>query len=84
MEKQKPVHKLRFGRNQAAIWENVSKNGRFFNVTFSRSYSSNGEIKDTSSFGGEDLLAVAKLADVAHSWCYEQGQPPEAEKPTAE
>ena len=64
----KPAHTLRIGNNQAAIWKNTSTNGDFYNVTFSRTYNSGEQIKNSSSFVGRDLLAVAKLADQAHTW----------------
>lgn len=69
--KNKPVHTIKIGNNQAAIWKNQSANGDFYNVTFNRSYEADGEIKNADSFSGTDLLAVSKLADVAHTWIME-------------
>ena len=64
----KPVDEVRLGALKAAIWRNERDNGARFNVTFSRSYrDSDGNWKSTSSFGRDDLLVVAKLADRAHS-----------------
>ena len=64
----KPVDEVRLGALKAAIWRNERDNGARFNVTFSRSYrDSEGNWKSTSSFGRDDLLVVAKLADRAHS-----------------
>ena len=64
----KPVDEVRIGAVKAAIWRNESDNGSRFNVTFSRIYKdSEGNWKSTSSFGRDDLLVVAKVADRAHS-----------------
>ena len=65
----KPVAKLRQGRIAADIWRNDSEQGTRFSVTFTRSYRSkeSGEWKTTSSYGRDDLLLLAKLADQAHS-----------------
>ena len=34
-DKKRPVHEVRMGRIKAAIWENESDNGTFFNVAIS-------------------------------------------------
>ena len=73
-KKQRPVHEVRMGRIKAAIWENESDNGTFFNVAISRLYrDNNDEWKDSTSFGRDDLPLVAKVADQAHTWIFEHG-----------
>ncbi len=68
----KPVDEVRIGAVKAAIWRNETDNGSRFNVTFSRSYKdSEGNWKSTSSFRRDDLLVVAKVADLAHSRIFE-------------
>ena len=67
-EKQTPVHDVRIGSIKAAIWENPSENGVRHNVTFERLYKSDDEWKQTQSFGRDDLLVLAKVADQAHTW----------------
>lgn len=63
-----PVDEVRIGAIKAAIWRNPTDNGARFNVTFSRSYKdAQGEWKSSSSFGRDDLLVLAKIADRAHS-----------------
>lgn len=65
--KQRPVETLRDGALKAAIWRNESENGAFFAVTFSRTYKdAAGELKDTDSFSGSQLLRLARLADKAY------------------
>lgn len=72
--KQRPVHEVRLGRIRAAIWANEGDNGTWFNVTVSRSYKDGDEWKSSSSFGRDELLTLAKVADLANSWIHEQGQ----------
>lgn len=72
--KQKPVHEVRMGRIKAAIWANESENGTRHNVTITRLYKDGDEWKTSTSFGREELPLVAKVADLAHSWIYLQGQ----------
>ena len=70
----KPVHEIRLGRIRAAIWENETQNGTRYNVTLSRLYRDGDQWKDSSSFGRDDLLLVAKVADEVHTWIYSQSQ----------
>ena len=71
----KPVHEIRIGRIKAAIWANETENGIRHNVTLSRLYKPEGEDwQDSTSFGRDDLLLVAKVADRVHSWIFEQNQ----------
>ena len=72
--KQKPVHEIRMGRIKAAIWANETDNGTRHNVTITRLYKDGDEWKTSTSFGREELPLVAKVADLAHSWIYQQGQ----------
>ena len=73
MSAKKPVHEFRLGRIRAAIWENDSASGPFHSVTLSRLYKDEaGQWADSASFDRDDLLLIAKLADQAHTWIYEQ------------
>jgi hypothetical protein len=72
--KQKPVHEVRLGAIKAAVWKNDTQNGVRYNTTFSRLYKDEDEWKTTDSFGRDDLLVLAKVADRAHSWIHEQSQ----------
>ena len=67
---QRPVDRLRIGELTASIWENQGANGeaRFYTARIERRYQdSGGNWKTTHSFGRNHLLAVAKLADQAHT-----------------
>lgn len=71
--KKRPVHKVNIGLVRIAVWENETKNGVMHSATVSRSYrSSDGTWKETASFSGGELLALAKGLDLAHSWICEQ------------
>ena len=68
-----PVKTLRLGRIKAAIWENGADQRSFFNVTFARTYmDEDKKFHDADSFGRDDLLLLAKLADQAHTFIIEQ------------
>jgi hypothetical protein len=69
----RPVQEIRLGRVKAAIWANRTREGVIFNVTFERSYKDGETWKTSTSFGRDDLLKVAKLADQAHSWMTQSG-----------
>jgi len=74
--KKQPVHEERFGVIRAAIWANSSDKGVRYNVTFSRLYK-DGTWKDSTSFGRDDLLVVAKVADWAHTWIFKHAKAPD-------
>ncbi len=74
MSKNKPVHEIRLGRIRAAVWENSTDNGPRHNVTVTRLYKDGDRWKDSVSFGRDDLPLLAKVADMAHSWIFQQHQ----------
>jgi len=73
-ETKKPVHEIRLGSIKAAIWANDTQNGVRHNVTLQRLYKDEDEWKSSDSFGRDDLLLVAKVANMAHTWIFEQGK----------
>ena len=80
MANQKPVDEIRIGRVKATIWRNGTDEQPRHNVTFSRLYKDEvGEWKSTQSFGRNDLLVLAKVADLAHTRLFQL--PAEAELP---
>jgi len=68
MTKNRPVHEVRLGAIRASIWLNGQGDRTRHNVTLSRIYKDGDQWRNTESFGGDDLLVVAKVADEAHSW----------------
>ena len=72
MANQKPISEVRIGRVKATIWRNGTDEQPRHNVTFSRLYKDDaGEWKSAQSFGRNDLLVLAKVADLAHSRLFE-------------
>lgn len=68
-----PIKTLRLGRIKAAIWENGGEERAFCNVTFARTYlDEEKRYRDSDSFGRDDLLSLAKLADQAHTFICER------------
>ena len=66
--KKAPVAKARVGLITASIWENQTETGTFHNVTFERRYrDSEGNWKSSHSYNADDLLSLAKAADMAHT-----------------
>ena len=66
MANQKPVDEIRIGRVKATTWRNGTDEQPRHNVTFSRLYKDGDQWKSTQSFGRNDLLVLAKVADLAH------------------
>jgi hypothetical protein len=71
--KTKPAHEIRLGAIKAAIWKNETNNIVRFNATFTRLYRDQDKWKNSDSYGRDDLLALAKVADFAHTWICRQG-----------
>ena len=66
-ETKKPAGKVRVGLVTATIWDNETDKGVFYNVTFERRYrDEQGNWHSTHSYGMDDLLVLAKAADLAH------------------
>ncbi|HMO63903.1 MAG TPA: hypothetical protein PKE47_01525 [Verrucomicrobiota bacterium] len=78
--KQQPAHEVRLGSVKAAVWANQTEGGVRYNVTFERLYREGETWRSTTSFGRDDLLLVAKVADLAHTWIC---NPIKTEAPTA-
>ena len=64
-----PADEIRIGRLKATIWLNPTEDGRGrYNVVFAAVYrDADGEWHTTHSFGLNDLLLLAKVADLAHT-----------------
>lgn len=74
----KPVHEIRLGRIRAAVWLNDTENGPRYNAQITRLYKDkNDKWQDSTSFGREDLPLVAKVAELAMVWMYENPAAPE-------
>ena len=64
---------IRLGRLKAAIWANPTDNGTRYNVKLSRIYKDNeGNWSSSDSFGRDDLLLLAALAQKVCVTLFEQ------------
>lgn len=73
-ETTKPAHKIRSGALQVTLWKRTNDKGDWYSVVPARSYKVGEEWKESDNFGFDDLLALAKLLDLAHSWILERQQ----------
>jgi hypothetical protein len=64
----KPIHAVRHRNLKASIWVNRTEKGLMYNVTVTRAYRENDGWHDSTSFGYDDLMNVAKLMCDAHSF----------------
>src|SRR4051812_15036941 len=74
-DRNRPIHSVRLRNIRAAIWANEGEQGPRYNTTFSRLFKDGeGYWRSSDSFGRDDLLLLAKVADLAHTWISEQMQ----------
>lgn len=76
-ENNRPVHEIRMGSVKASIWENETKAGEtFYSASFHTLYrDAEGSWHRSSSFGREDLLLLAKIANEVHTYMLVQAVP---------
>ena len=73
----KPIQTIRLGAIKAAIWENTFGDNTRYSVSLCRLYKDGDQWKTTESYGRDDLLLLAKVADQAHTWICERMRPAE-------
>ena len=78
-KERKPVHEIRFGLIKAQIWCAKTRAGDRHNVTLTRLFRDGDVWRESNHFGRDDLLLVAKVIDLAHSWIHLCGCSGEAE-----
>jgi len=73
LTKASPAAKLRMGVVTVSIWRNLDQEGRaWYSATVERSYKDKSDQwKHTNSFGRNEMLVVAKIANLAHSKIHE-------------
>lgn len=66
-DNKKPAAKINLHPVSAAIWRNQNPKGVFYSVTFERRFKDEaGKWQTSSTFNANDLLLLAKAADLAH------------------
>ena len=64
----KPIDEVRIGRVKATIWRNQTEDGKSrYSVVVARLYKDGDTWQSSQSFGRNDLLVLAKVADLAHT-----------------
>ena len=72
METNKPIKEIRLGAIKAAIWKS-NKEGRVnHSVKITRIYKQDDNWKDSNYFSKTDLALVTKVADLAHTYIYQE------------
>src|SRR5207253_1105585 len=72
-EATKPTHEIRLSAVKGTIWLNQGETGTWYGVAFTRLYKDEqGEWKQTTTFGYDDLLDLMKVANEVHSWIWRQ------------
>jgi hypothetical protein len=69
--KNRPAAEVRLGSVKGVIWRNETERGSRYSVTFERLYKDSDEWKISNSFGRDELLLLAKVADLAHTRIFE-------------
>jgi hypothetical protein len=64
-----PAARVRLATLQASIWRNQTPDGKvYYSATFDRRYADkDGTWKNSSNFSTDELLLLAKIADLAHT-----------------
>jgi hypothetical protein len=71
-DKAQPAHKLRAGALTVTVWRNDGEKGPWYSATPARSYKDGEAWKDANSYSFDDLMTLAKLLDLAHTWILSQ------------
>jgi hypothetical protein len=70
-DRKPPVKEFKLGAVRASIWINQGTQGPWYSVTLSRRYLQGQDWKTASSYGRDNLFAVAEVCRLAAVWCYE-------------
>ena len=72
----KPVKEFRDGPIKVSVWVNEGEHGPRYSVTCRRRYKDKAadEWKDSDSYGQDDILALGKLLDLAHTFILTEQQ----------
>lgn len=79
----RPVHEERLGRIKACVWKNDTKKGIRYNVTYSRIFKDGDDWKESDSFGRDDNLLLARVAEIVTVWIYRHQQEETKEREAA-
>ena len=77
--KNQPIHAIRLGVIQAAIYQNQNTGRPWHTIMVSRNFKSGDEWKRSDKFGREELPLVTHAVELAHAWIAGQQAPPVVE-----
>lgn len=67
-----PIYKIRKGNVSIAVWENKTEKGTFYSFQIQRSYKDrDGNWKNITTFGINDLPKLAAACNEAFNWNYD-------------
>lgn len=72
--KNRPVHNIRVGGINAAIWEQEGSKGNFMNASFSRSYKQGNEWKTSHTYTVNQLDDLRRAATEAETYINENAR----------
>lgn len=65
-----PIHTVRFGLIKANVWRSRTRFGDRHNVTVTRLYRDGDAWRESTHFGRDDLLLLAKVIQEACTWIF--------------
>jgi hypothetical protein len=72
-EKKPEKKEFKLGRIWVTVWKNRTEKGEiWFNTEIVRRYKDDEKWQSSTKFGRDDLPIVAKAADMAYAWIWEQ------------
>lgn len=66
---------IRLGLIKCQIFLRKTSSGDRYNVTVSRMFRNGEQWQESKMFGRDDLLLVAKVLDLAHTWIFVHSPP---------
>ncbi len=66
---------IRLGLIKCEIFLRKTSSGDRYNVTVSRMFRNGEQWQESKMFGRDDLLLVAKVLDLAHTWIFVHSPP---------
>jgi hypothetical protein len=70
----RPAFEYRINSVKGTVWQNQHEDRIYFNTTVFRLFKEDdkSQWQSANNFGRDDLLALAKVADVCHTWIIRQ------------
>jgi hypothetical protein len=66
------IQEIRLGAIKCSIFCRNTRMGDHYTVSIARLYKNGDRWQESTRFGRDDLLLLAKVSDLAHSWIFAQ------------